>query len=117
MKSMLAKEMRHVGSSTHGTQHSAAVHEPGVTHAASAVDTIAPALPVAGQANPRQGYAGCSVRQERGVEVAGHEAWHASYAVTLLPAASGATAQESSQESAPRSGEATNSAQPYSTPL
>ena len=107
-----ARSMRHVGSSTHGTQHSAAVHEPGVTHAASAVDTIAPALPVAGHSNPRRhGYAGCSVRQERSVEVEGHEAWQASYAVTRLPAASGATAQEASQEATPRSSEATNSSQ------
>ena len=45
----------HAGSSTHGVQHSATVQAPGTWHetTASTVEAIAPALPVAGQLNPR----------------------------------------------------------------
>ena len=69
--------MRHVGSSAQGVQHSAAVQPPGTRQGTSAVEIIAPALPVSGQLNPRHGYVGWSVRQERGVDVAGQEVWQA----------------------------------------
>ena len=66
--------MRQDGSSTHGTQQSAAVHRP-AGHTTSAVEIIAPALPVAWQLNPWHGNGTGSVAQERGVDVAGQEAW------------------------------------------
>ena len=69
--------MRHVGSSEQGVQHSAAVQPPGTRQGTSAVEIIAPAVPVSGQLSPRHGYVGWSVRQERGVDVAGHEVWQA----------------------------------------
>ena len=42
----------------HGLQHSAAMQASGSKHGASAVEIIAPALPVSGQLKPRHGYVG-----------------------------------------------------------
>ena len=99
-----SRKTRQVKSSSHGTQHSAAVQAPGTMHATSAVETVGPAVSVAGQLNPWHGYSGCSVAHDRSVALAGHDTWHAAYAVTMTKFTSWASAQVSSQDAIPSAG-------------